>query len=54
MTITNAEGNEFASQFMSCFMEGFAKNNHSETMEGLFADELTWKWSDGTEVSIPL
>lgn len=51
MAITQLEGNEIAAQFMTAFSEGFAQNNHSETMKDLLADELMWSWPKGTAVS---
>ena len=49
MPITYAEGVACASKLMTAFAAGFAKNNHAETTAGLFADELSWDWSDGTK-----
>ncbi|KAL7541344.1 hypothetical protein ACHAXR_010829, partial [Thalassiosira sp. AJA248-18] len=48
MTITLAEGKQLATEFMSQFSKGFAHNNHEEIMKNLFADEMSWSWSDGT------
>ena len=48
MTITQEEGNEIANKVLASWTAGFAKNNHSETMKGLFADKLTWSWPEGT------
>ena len=28
---------------------GFAKNNHKETVGDMFADNMSWDWSDGTK-----
>ena len=41
MTIKQEEGNEIANKVLASWTAGFAKNNHSETMKGLFADKLT-------------
>lgn len=44
MIITNQEGRGFAMKFLSSFCAGFDNNNHSETMAGLFADNVSWHW----------
>jgi hypothetical protein len=33
---------------LSAMAGGFAKNNHSETLGGIIADNVVWDWSDGT------
>ena len=48
MTITQEEGNEIAEKVLASWTAGFVKNNHSETMKGLFADKLAWSWPEGT------
>ena len=52
MILTKAEGEGFAAKFVASFCQGFDGNNHIETMKDLFADELSWKWSDRTEVNL--
>jgi len=47
MTITQEEGNEIAKKVLASWTDGFIKNNHSETMKGLFADKLAWSWPEG-------
>ena len=43
-----AEGKEFVATFVKQFSAGFAANNHTETMKGLFAPKMSWSWSDDT------
>lgn len=51
MTITEAEGQEFAANWISAWSEGFNNNTHDETMKGMLAEKFFMSWSDGTEVS---
>jgi hypothetical protein len=53
MTITVAEGEAFAARWLKAQADGFhnGRNNHKETMQGLFADHVKWSWSDGNQVS---
>ena len=47
---TLEEGQAFAKDFMTACADGFTKNNHAETFTQLFADKLSWGWSNGTKV----
>ena len=48
MPLTSEEGKAYAAKYLAGLDAGFARNNHAETLDGLFADELAWDWSDGT------
>jgi len=47
MGITVAEGEACGINFVDAFIGSFAANNHSATMENVFAEHVTWDWSDG-------
>lgn len=51
MTITVAEGEAFAARWLKACADGFHNNNHRESMKGIFADHVSWSFSDGTKVS---
>ena len=47
MPITVEEGKAFAAKSLASFAEGFPENNHAETCRDLFAEKVSWTWSDG-------
>lgn len=49
--LTVEEGQAFAKDFLDAAAAGFAKNNHADAFTKIFADKLSWDWSDGTKVS---
>lgn len=48
MPITEDQGVAFTNKYLATLSAGFANNsnNHNETMKGIFADHLSWDWSD--------
>ena len=50
MPITAEEGHAWAHSCFRALSEGFAKSSHKDVCKHLFADELSWDWSDGTKV----
>eukprot|EP01083_Nonionella_stella_P028689 79044_1 len=49
MPITLEEGEAFAVAVLKAFSDGFAKNNFADTCANIFADKLSWNWSDGNK-----
>ena len=43
------EGHAWAHSCFGALSEGFAKSSHKDACKHLFADELSWDWSDGTK-----
>lgn len=50
MFITCSEGEVFATKLLKAFSDGFLDNSHAEKCHDLFADKISWDWSDGHQV----
>eukprot|EP01083_Nonionella_stella_P153953 495351_1 len=49
LPITLEEGEAFAAAVLKAFSDGFTENNHADTCAQIFADKLSWDWSDGNK-----